>query len=65
MAQTFKEKLAELEAKRRFEQEAIMTSGSEVTDAIEILETSEFPENPLSQNDVEHRCQLEKRPKLK
>ena len=64
MAQTFKEKLAELEAKRRFEQEAIMTSGSEVTDAIEILETSEFPENPLSQNDVEASLSARKTPKI-
>jgi hypothetical protein len=65
LAQTFKEKLAELEAKRRFEQEAIMTSGSEVTDAIEILETSEFPENPLSQNDVEASLSARKTPKIK
>ena len=65
MAQTFKEKLAELEAKRRFEQEATMTSGSDAADTTEILETSEFLEKPLTHGDVEAVIPAQQRSKLK
>ncbi|XOQ37306.1 MAG: MORN repeat protein [Lactococcus sp.] len=52
MAQTFKEKLAELEAKRRFEQEVALTDSSDLADAPEILETSELSEQSVAQSDV-------------
>ncbi|GAB2023219.1 hypothetical protein RyT2_22930 [Pseudolactococcus yaeyamensis] len=59
MAQTFKEKLAELEAKRRFEHEETLKIDSATSD------TSGFSEAPLVQNDVEVAIPTQTTPKIK
>ena len=59
MAQTFKEKLAELEAKRRFEQEETLKIDSVTSD------TSGFSEESLIQNDVEAAVSTRTTPKIK
>lgn len=59
MAQTFKEKLAELESKRRFEQEETLKVDSVTSD------TSGFSEESLTQNDFEAAIPTQTTPKIK
>lgn len=61
MAQTFKEKLAELEAKRRFEQEETLKVDSVTSDT----DTSGLSEESLTQNDVEAAIPTQTTPKIK
>ena len=61
MAQTFKEKLAELETKRRFEQEETLKVDSVTSDT----DTSGFSEESLTQNDVKAAIPTQTTPKIK
>ncbi|GHU35785.1 hypothetical protein FACS1894192_01090 [Bacilli bacterium] len=65
MAQTFKEKLAELETKRRFEQENVVEQDLETSETPEIWETAEVSEAVVPQNDVEPAMPAQTKSKLK